>query len=211
MSWSQISAPIQKRTGEVWLYLETEQVIEVANSALISDNFSELFAVSRDSWPLNESQGRHALGIPLPNFESNKAAYVAYFKALEFGFGVKNNSDSHSYALFRRIIKVWLHLFFQQYVQELEREEAAGAVIERNKRQITTVARDSILAEIYGSQYTGQQRYRNKHLDHERWGHRWWRITSCNGIGVVLLASKGFAEKNISLLLLLYSKPIEPC
>ena len=208
MSWIQIVATVQKKAEEAFPYLETEQV---GNNALISDNFSECFAVSRDSWLLNESQGRRALGIPLPNFESNKAAYVAYFKALEFGFGVKNNGNSLSYALSRRIMKIWLHLFFQQYVQELEREEAAEAVLERNKRQIMSVARDSILIDVYGSQYTGKQQYRNKHLAHELCGHRWWEIASYNGKGVVPLASKGLDEKMYLFFCSCTPSSIEPC
>ncbi|RJE25729.1 hypothetical protein PHISCL_01917 [Aspergillus sclerotialis] len=107
----------------------------------------------------------------------------------------------------RRIMKIWLALFFRQYVQELKGEETAGSTIKRNKRQLTTIARDSILADVYGNRYKGQQRYRNNLHDYERWGHRWWRIASCNGMGVVLLASKELAEKNVSLLLLLHSKP----
>lgn len=182
-------------TGKSLTHLQMEQVIKVGNSALVLDNFSEFFAVNTAPWLQNESQGRHALGIPMPNFASNKAACVAYFNALEFGFGQKNNVDSPLYLLSRRVMQIWLYLFFHEYVKELERDEAAGSAIERNGRQLTTVARDAILAEVYGNKQGQLQRYRAKHSDHERWGHRWWRIASCGGMGVVLLASKQLAEK----------------
>ena len=199
-SGSQALAMIQSAystgTNNTLTDLQMEKVIEVANSALVLDHKSvvELFTVNTSSWLLNESKGRHALGIPLPSFESNKAACVTYYKALEFGFGPKKDANSLPYLLSRRVMQIWQHLFFDKYVEDLKREEAAGSVIERNGRQLKTVARDSILADVYGSEYRQQQRYRAKHQEHERWGHRWWRIASCDGTGVVLLASKELAE-----------------
>ena len=93
-------------TGKALTHLEMEQVIKVGDSALVLDNFSELFAINSASWLLNESQRRHALGIPLPDFESNKAACVAYSKALEFGFGSKNNDNAPLYLLSRRVMQI---------------------------------------------------------------------------------------------------------
>lgn len=187
-------------TGKGLSSLQVEQVIKVADGALIFDKFPEFFAANSAPWLINEFQGRHALGIPLPDFESNKAACVAYFRALEFGCGSKYNDNSPLYLLCRRVIQIWLYLFFHEYVKELKKEEAAGSLTNRNGRQLTTVARDSILKDVYGNKYRQQQQYRNKHSEHERWGHRWWRIASCGGMGVVLLASKELAEKmyNIS-------------
>ena len=100
-------------------------------------------------------------------------------------------------------------MFFHEYVKDLEREEAAGSDIGRNGRQLKTVARDSILADVYGSEYRQQQRYRAKHTEHCRWGHRWWRIASCDGMGVVLLASKEFAEEMCNLSCLSFGSLIE--
>lgn len=207
-SGSEVLAMIQSAystgTNNTLTHIQMEQVVEVGNSPLVLDHKSvaELLTVNTSSWLMNESKGRHALGIPLPNFESNKAACVAYFKALEFGFGPKKDDNSLPYLLSRRVMQIWQHLFFHGHVEDLKKEETAGSVIERNGRQLKTVARDSILADVYGSEYRQQQRYRAKHQEHERWGHRWWRIASCNGMGVVLLASKELAENmyNISAL-----------
>lgn len=145
--------------------LQIEKVIEVTNSALVLDHKSvvELFTVNTSSWLLNKSKGRHALRIPLPSFESNKAVYITYYKALEFGFGPKKDTNSLPYLLSRRVMQIWQHLFFDKYIEDLKREEAAGSIIERNRRQLKTVARDSILADVYGSKYRQQQRYRAKH------------------------------------------------
>ena len=132
--------------------------------------------------------------IVRPEFASSRAACVAYYKAL---LAQKTDKFSPADHIRCRITQTWLHLFFEDFVRELTQGEKDGSLLfVRNKRQISTVARDFILNDIYGDEYEFQprQKYRSALHSETRWGDRWWRVASCAGLGVLLFVNGDLAD-----------------
>ena len=153
-----------------------------------------LLAVDLGLGDLNEHRDQHPppRKITPPEFVSSRAACVAYYKVL---LAPKSDQLSPADNISCRITQIWLHLFFEDFVGELKEGEKDGSLLLfRNKRQISTIARDFILTDIYGDDFLPRQKDRSALHNETRWGDRWWRIASCNGLGVLLFVNGDLAD-----------------
>ena len=131
----------------------------------------------------------------LPNLDSydSKSSLTACVAYLRYLNSVASSNlepgDVH-----RRLAQIWIHIHFENHVNDLDRSETNGLPLNRRGRAISTIARDSILQATYGSQFIPQKADRDFLSDQCRWGERWWKVASCIGLGVVLLASEASAN-----------------
>ena len=117
-----------------------------------------------------------------------------YYKVLRPSRDGKLKPITPAEEIRKRIIQVLLHLSYERLVSEITETEARGLLVitDRKKRSNRTIARDWILEAAYGDQNTKEVR---KHISEEcRWGDRWWRLASRDGLGILLLASKVLAK-----------------
>jgi hypothetical protein len=91
------------------------------------------------------------------------------------------------------MVQVLFYLTFEDFAREIGLREQDGSLsINRQGRTIRTVAGDWVLQAAYGDVDTKAAR---KHIADEcRWGHRWWKVASYDGLGLLLLASDGLAK-----------------
>jgi hypothetical protein len=131
--------------------------------------------------------------IPLYCFTSLQEACAAYYKVLWPSKDVKWKPESAIDRMRQRMVQVLFHLTFEDFVGEISRMEKDGSLsINRQGRTTRTVAADWVLQAAYGDVGTKAAR---KHVTEEcRWGHRWWKIASYDGLGLLLLASDGLAK-----------------
>lgn len=95
----------------------------------------------------------------------------------------------------RRLAQIWLHIHFENYINDLEESEKNGLPLNRQRRAISTIARDSILQAFHGYLFSPRKADRDSLSDQCRWGERWWKVATCVGLGVVLLASEDLANQ----------------
>lgn len=177
-------------TGEV-LSTEQAQYVKCCGDGLNSSMLSKVFLIELRAVLLRCHQH------PLPSIDASKldstlTACVAYYRYLNSIPRSASKIDD----VYRRFAQIWLHIYFEYYINELrEREKDCLLEVRRQGRQISTVARDSILRGIYGNQYSPQKKDRDAFSDQCRWGNRWWRVARCVGLGVVLLANEDLAKQ----------------
>ena len=175
---------LKAATGESLTVSQAEDVKKACDKQFGSDNLLEFFSVLDQHPPPPR--------ITPPEFVSSRAACVAYYKEL---LAPKSDQLSPADNINCRMTQIWLHLFFEDFVKELKEGEKDGSLLfVRNKRQISTVARDFILNDIYGDDFQIQQKDRSALHNETRWGDRWWRIASCNGLGVLLFVNGDLAD-----------------
>lgn len=135
-----------------------------------------------------------SFNIPTHLFASSQAACEEYFKVLRPSRDRKWKPNTPAEEIRQRIIQVLLHLSCEELVREIEEKESSGILVipDRKKRNNRTIAHDWILKATYGDQNPKEVR---KHISEEcRWGDRWWRLASRDGLGILLLASKFLAK-----------------
>ena len=179
-------------TGRSLTVSQAEDVKKACDKQFIPDDLLKFLSVDLGWRNLNKTLDQHPPEITPPGFVSSRAACVAYYRAL-----LAPKRDQHSPAdnIRCRITQIWLHIFFGDFVRELTKGEKDGSlVLSRNKRQISTVARDFILNDIYGDGFKPQQKHRSALHSETRWGDRWWRVASCNGLGALLFVSGDMAD-----------------
>jgi hypothetical protein len=153
--------------------LRSKDSIATLKSLLVSCHRHAL--PSRDSYDLN----------------SSLTACVAYLRYLNSVAGPTSKPDD----VHRRLAQIWIHIHFETHVNDLEKSETDGLPLNRRGRTISTIARDSILKAIHGPQFTPKKADRDFLSDQCRWGERWWKVATCIGLGVVLLASEDLANQ----------------
>ena len=181
-------------TGESLTVSQAEDVKKACDKQFIPGNLLEFLSVDLGWGNLNEHWDQHPSPpkITPPEFVSSRAACVAYYKVL---LSPKSDQLSPVDNISCRITQIWLHLFFEDFVRELKEGEKDGSLLfVRNKRQISTIALDFILNDIYGDDFQLQQKDRSALHNETRWGDRWWRIASCNGLGVLLFVNGDLAD-----------------
>ena len=179
-------------TGKSLTVSQAEDVKKTCDKQFISDNLLEFLSVDLGWRNLNKNLDQYPPEITPPGFVSSRAACVAYYRAL---LAPKRDQHSPADIIRCRITQIWLHIFFEDFVRELTKAEKDGSlVLARNKRQISTVARDFILNDIYRDGFKPQQKYRSALHSETRWGDRWWRVASCNGLGALLFVSGDMAD-----------------
>ena len=179
-------------TGKSLTISQAEDVKDACDKQFIPDDLLEFLSVDLGWRNLNRNWDQHPPEIIPPEFVSSRAACVAYYRAL---LAPKRDQISAADNIRCRITQIWLHLFFEDFVRELTEGEKDGSlVLPRNKRQISTVARDFILNDIYGDGFKPQQKHRSALHSETRWGDRWWRVASCNGLGALLFVSEDMAD-----------------
>lgn len=143
-------------------------------------------------WHLNESEYQHILLLPPVDCLSLEEKCVTYYALLIKNFSNETNRGPESVA--RRLAQILFHIFFDEFVRELEEKERTREIcIDRRGRHITTVARDFILDKIYPNEYSklkdgkdGKKSYRDKVSDQASHGRRWWRFGNGTSLGAVL-------------------------
>ncbi|KAJ5178970.1 hypothetical protein N7492_002180 [Penicillium capsulatum] len=132
----------------------------------------------------------------LPNFGSHDlktsltacVAYLSYLSSIDF-------SASKAKNLNRRLAQIWIHIHFENHINDLKESEENGFPLNRQGRTISTIARDSVLMAFHGCPFVPQKASRDFLSDQCRWGERWWKVATCMGLGVVLLASEALANQ----------------
>lgn len=119
------------------------------------------------------------------------SACVVYLKYLDSA----NHSTSPLGDVLRRFAQIWIHIHFENYVNDLKEREKNGVPVNRQHRAISTVARDSILQAFHGKQFSPRKADRDFLSDQCRWGERWLKIAASMGLGVILLTSQDFANQ----------------
>ncbi|KAJ6027957.1 hypothetical protein N7540_003533 [Penicillium herquei] len=170
-------------TGET-LSLDQARRIENCCNCLVADLRSNDPGAALDLYSINCHLDA-LFRVDLYSLKPSLAACVAYLRYL--------NSVGRSTAkpddLNRRLAQIWMHIHFENHVNDLKKNEAKGVPINRRGRQASTIARDSILQAFYGSQFRPQKADRDFLSDQCRWGERWWKVATFLGLSVVLLAS----------------------
>ncbi|KAJ5152433.1 hypothetical protein N7492_009713 [Penicillium capsulatum] len=136
----------------------------------------------------------HLYALPsLDSYDLNSSltACVAYLRYLNSVAG----STSKPGHIQRRLAQIWIYIHFENYVNDLQKCETDGLPLNRRGRAISTIARDSILQATHESQFMPQKADRGFLSDQCRWGERWWKVATCMGLGVVLLASEDLANQ----------------
>ena len=184
---------LKAATGESLTVSQAEDVKKTCDKQFVPDNLLEFLTVDLGGGNLNEHLDQHPPPPEItPEFASSRAACVAYYKEL---LAPKSDQLSPADNISCRMTQIWLHLFFEDFVRELKEGEKDGSLLfVRNKRQISTVARDFILTDIYGDDFQPRQKDRSALHNETRWGDRWWRIASCNGLGVLLFVNGDLAD-----------------
>jgi hypothetical protein len=95
----------------------------------------------------------------------------------------------------RQFAQIWIHIHFDNYVNDLKESETNGVPLKRQHRAISTVARDSILQALHGRQFSPRKADRDFLSDQCRWGERWWKVATGMGLGAILLTSQDFANQ----------------
>ncbi|KAJ5766655.1 uncharacterized protein N7511_004271 [Penicillium nucicola] len=129
--------------------------------------------------------------VDMFDLNSSLTACVAYLRYLNSVTGSVSKSDDVN----RRLAQIWIHIHFENHANDLEESEKNGHPLDRKGRAIPTIARDSILQAFHGSQFVPQKADRDFLSDQCRWGERWWKVATCVGLGVILLASEDLANQ----------------
>ncbi|CAG8316502.1 unnamed protein product [Penicillium camemberti] len=129
--------------------------------------------------------------VDMFDLNSSLAACVAYLRYLNSVTGSVSKSDDVN----RRLAQIWIHIHFENHANDLKESEKNGHPLNRKGRAIPTIARDSILQAFHGSQFVPQKADRDFLSDQCRWGERWWKVATCVGLGVILLASEDLANQ----------------
>jgi hypothetical protein len=185
-----IQSTCKVAAGEM-LGTDQAKCVKRCGDGLNSSMVSEDFLVGLRTILLNYHQ--HPLPcIDASKFDSSRTACVTYYRYLNSILRSASKIDD----VRRRFAQIWLHIHFENYINELrEREKDCLLAVNRQGRQISTIAQDSILRSIYGNQYPPQKKNRDAFSDQCRWGGRWWRVASCLGLGVVLLPMRIWQNK----------------
>jgi hypothetical protein len=129
--------------------------------------------------------------VDIYDLNSSLTACVAYLRYLKSVAGLVSKSEDVN----RRLVQIGIHIHFENHVNYLKESEKNGLPLNRQHRTISTIARDSILQALHGAQFVPQKADRDFLSDQCRWGERWWKVATCAGIGVVLLASEDSANQ----------------
>ncbi|KAJ6035553.1 hypothetical protein N7460_009728 [Penicillium canescens] len=129
--------------------------------------------------------------VDMYGLNSSLTACVAYLRYLNSVTGSVSKSDDVN----RRLAQIWIHIHFENLVNDLKESEKNGLPLNRQRRAIPTIARDSILQAFHGSPFVPQKKDRDFLSDQCRWGERWWKVATCMGLGVILLASEDLANQ----------------
>jgi hypothetical protein len=129
--------------------------------------------------------------VDMFDLNSSLTACVAYLRYLNSVTGSVSKSDDVN----RRLAQIWIHIHFENHANDLKESEKNGHPLNRKGRAIPTIARDSILQAFHGSQFVPQKADRDFLSDQCRWGERWWKVATCMGLGVILLASEDLANQ----------------
>ncbi|KAJ5216812.1 hypothetical protein N7468_009820 [Penicillium chermesinum] len=131
------------------------------------------------------------LDVDSNRFNSSVTACVTYLACINSITG----SGSNFNAVRRRIAQVCLHIHFENLINSLKTSEKKGFPIRRNGRSISTIARDSILQALHGHPFFPRKTDRDILSDQCRWGERWWKMATCIGLGVLILATDDLASQ----------------
>ncbi|KAJ5640275.1 uncharacterized protein N7484_008137 [Penicillium longicatenatum] len=175
-------------TGETLSHNQARRIENCCN-CLVTDLLSNDPSVALKFYTVN----CHLDALPrvdLYVLDSSLTACVAYLRYLN-SVGVSTAKPDD---LNRRLAQIWIHIHFENYVNDLKKNEAEGVPINRRGRAVSTIARDSILQAVYGSQFMPQKADRDFLSDQCRWGERWWKVATFLGLGVVLLANDHFVN-----------------
>ena len=179
-------------TGKSLTISQAEDIKDACDKQFIPDDLLEFLSVDLGWRNSNRNWDQHPPEIIPPEFVSSRAACVAYYRAL---LAPKRDQISAADNIRCRITQIWLHLFFEDFVRELTEGEKDGSlVLPQNKRQISTIARDFILNNIYRDGFKPQQKHQSALHSETHWGDHWWRVASCNGLGVLLFISGDMAD-----------------
>ncbi|KAJ5646730.1 hypothetical protein N7490_003102 [Penicillium lividum] len=148
-------------------------------------------AVTNLKYLLVECHQNALLSVDSDSFDSSLTACVVYLSYTNSITG----SSSYLNDVRRRLAQVWLHIHFENMINYLATSEKNGFPMKRNGRSISTIARDSILQAIHGHQFSPRKTDRDLLSDQCRWGERWWKVATCIGLGVLLLASEDLANQ----------------
>jgi hypothetical protein len=129
--------------------------------------------------------------VDMYGLNSSLAACITYMRYLNSVTGSVSKPNDVN----RRLAQIWIHIHFENHVNDLKEIEKNGLPLDRQRRAISTIARDSILQAFYGNQFVPQKTDRDFLSDQCRWGERWWKVATCMGLGVILLASEDLANQ----------------
>ncbi|KAI3276409.1 hypothetical protein DTO003C3_10208 [Penicillium roqueforti] len=178
----------QIATGETMSERQARDVEDCGNSLITIMRSGQIAALKS----LLVDCHLHTLpSVDMFDLNSSLTACVAYLRYLNSVTGTVSKSDDVN----RRLAQIWIHIHFENHANDLKESEKNGHPLNRKGRAIPTIARDSILQAFHGSQFVPQKADRDFLSDQCRWGERWWKVATCMGLGVILLASEDLANQ----------------
>ncbi|KAI2766561.1 hypothetical protein CBS147339_8462 [Penicillium roqueforti] len=175
--------------------IATGETMSVKQARDVEDCGDSLITIIRSDGPIASFKSLllncHLYTLPRVDLNSSLAACVSYLRYLNSLTSSISKSDDMN----RRLAQIWIHIHFENHVNDLKESEKNGLPLNRQRRAIPTIARDSILQAFHGNQFVPQKTDRDYLSDQCRWGERWWKAATCMGLGVILLASEDLANQ----------------
>lgn len=175
--------------------IATGETMSAKQARDVEDCGDSLITIIRSDGPIASFKSlllnRHLHTLPRVDLTSSLAACVSYLRYLNSLTCSVSKSDDMN----RRLAQIWIHIHFENHVNDLKESEKNGLPLNRQRRAIPTIARDSILQAFHGNQFVPQKTDRDYLSDQCRWGERWWKAATCMGLGVILLASEDLANQ----------------
>lgn len=170
------------------VYLDDQQLreVQIAVDCMFSDDCRQLVLEHIPTWLQQSSSTGHALGLPCLTRTAESAAGLFQFVRL---------NQLHNKATEIRFAQAAFYLIYLELCRDMKTSARHSISIQMsNSARPSTIARDLILKAIHGVGFEHMSRNR-RDLGRRaitnilRWGGRWWKLASCLGLGVLLLAS----------------------
>jgi hypothetical protein len=161
----------------------------------IEDCGDSLITIIRSDGPIASFKSLllncHLHTLPRVDLNSSLTACVSYLRYLNsLACSVSKSDDVN-----RRLAQVWIHIHFENDVNDLKESEKNGLPLNRRRQAIPTIVRDSILRAFHGNQFV-PQKTRSRLFE---WSMPLGRalVESCylHGTWLILLASEDLANQ----------------
>ncbi|OQD76716.1 hypothetical protein PENANT_c125G07499 [Penicillium antarcticum] len=152
--------------------IATGETMSAKQARDVEDCGDSLITIIRSDGPIASFKSLllncHLHTLPRVDLNSSLAAYVSYLRYLNSLTCSVSKSDDMN----RRLAQIWIHIHFENHVNDLKESEKNGLPLNRQRRAIPTIARDSILQAFHGNQFVPQKTDRDYLSDQCRWGER---------------------------------------